>query len=183
MARQADIEAAEKQKADDKSNFKTIAWERSCTDWLCCAIFLVFIASMVGITGYGLSKGDPYKIITPYDSVGNQCGMPGQNKFLKSATNKAAVDLTNYPYRHFIDLSSFITSKGTNKASLYKSVCVKECPAKDVKADCIGNSDSGYACPVVKIGLKPYGTTIFPGTSFCTPDEELAAEFIKAVKS
>jgi len=93
---------------------------------------------------------------------------------LKSAGNKTPVDLTDYQYRHFIDLSEFITSKGTKKASLYKSVCVKECPAKDKAADCVGNFDSGYKCPVVKIVTKPYGTTVFPGTKFCTPDKELA---------
>jgi len=52
---------------------------------------------MVGITGYGVTKGDPYKIITPFDSLGNQCGMIDQTKGLKSAKE----DLTDYKYRHF----------------------------------------------------------------------------------
>jgi hypothetical protein len=134
---------------------------------------------MIGITGYGLTKGDPHKIITPFDSVGNQCGQPGQNKLLKGG---ATTDFTNYPYRHFISLSEFIESKGVKRASLYKSVCVKECPALGKAPDCVGNKDSDYKCPVVKIVLKEYGTTLFPGTSFCSPDKALAKEFYTAVK-
>lgn len=139
---------------------------------------------MVGITGYGLSRGDPYKIITPFDSVGNQCGQPGQKMWL-DANNKTTKDLTGYNYRHFTSVGEFLETK--KPSALYKSVCVKECPKKDETPACIGNKDSGYKCPKARIGPaiggKNYGTTIFPGTSFCTPDEQTAKEFLKAVKT
>lgn len=54
MARQADIEEAHKKKEGSTEEFKTIAWERTCTDKLCCLIFIAFIVSLVGITGYGI---------------------------------------------------------------------------------------------------------------------------------
>ena len=76
MARQADIEEAENKKGDN-ADFKTMEWDRTCTDKLCCLIFIIFIASVVAITGYAFTEGDPRKIITPYDSVGNLCGAPG----------------------------------------------------------------------------------------------------------
>lgn len=100
------------------------------------------------------------------------------------ATNKTTKDLTAYPYRHFTAVGEFMDNR--NPLYLYKSVCVKECPKKDETPACIGNKDSDYKCPKARIGPaiggKNYGTTIFPGTSFCTPDEKTAKEFIGAVK-
>lgn len=52
-ARQKDIEEADKKK--NEIEFKTLAWERSCTDAICCLIFVLFLATLVGITGYGMS--------------------------------------------------------------------------------------------------------------------------------
>jgi len=74
MVRQADKDEAEKEKANN--DFKTIEMNRSCTDTICCILFVVFIASMVGITGYAVKNGDPMAMITPFDSNGNRCGMP-----------------------------------------------------------------------------------------------------------
>lgn len=56
--------------------------DRSCTDILCCLVFVVFIISCVGVTGLSISQGDPSKIMTPFDSDGNQCGQPAQAKSL-----------------------------------------------------------------------------------------------------
>ena len=72
MARQADIDEADKNKLSAAD--KGIKWERSCTDILCCLLFLVFLASMVGITGYATTKGDPKRLLTPFDSSANKCG-------------------------------------------------------------------------------------------------------------
>jgi len=49
--------------------------KRSCTDPICCILFVVFIASLVGITGYSVKNGNPMAMITPFDSAGNRCGM------------------------------------------------------------------------------------------------------------
>jgi hypothetical protein len=44
---------------------------RSCTDCLMCIFFIAFLAGFVIATAYGLSLGDPYKLITPIDYSGN----------------------------------------------------------------------------------------------------------------
>jgi len=50
---------------------------RSCTDVLCCLIFVAFIGAMIAVAGYSLQRGNPLVLLTPYDSSGNQCGKPG----------------------------------------------------------------------------------------------------------
>jgi len=76
MVRQQDLDDANKDEHKLTKDDKGIKWERSCTDIICCIIFLAFIVVMVGLSGFALTKGDPRKILTPYDSVGNACGMP-----------------------------------------------------------------------------------------------------------
>ena len=48
--------------------------ERKCTDILCCLSFIVFILGMLAISAFALSQGNPSKILTKFDSDGNQCG-------------------------------------------------------------------------------------------------------------
>lgn len=48
--------------------------DRSCTDIICCLIFLAFIVAMVACSGYAIANGDPERILTPFDSDGNACG-------------------------------------------------------------------------------------------------------------
>jgi len=52
--------------------------ERSCTDVLMCLIFFVFFLGMFATAGYGYSQGNPMRLITPFDSAGNQCGSNGK---------------------------------------------------------------------------------------------------------
>ena len=74
MARQADIEEANKKDNKLEAKDKGMNWDRSCTDILCCLIFTVFVVVMFGVSFIGFNQGDPFRIITPYDSVGNRCG-------------------------------------------------------------------------------------------------------------
>ena len=74
--RESDKKEAEEKKSEN--DFKGMKWHRTCTDTLCCILFLAFIGSLVGLTGYGVSKGNPYAMVTTFDSVGNKCGMPKQ---------------------------------------------------------------------------------------------------------
>jgi choline transporter-like protein 2/4/5 len=66
MARQADIDDANK--PENKMTEKGIKWDRSCTDILCCLVFLAFIVSMVGLSFIGFTQGDPMNMLTPFDS-------------------------------------------------------------------------------------------------------------------
>jgi len=74
MVREGNLEKAEKHKENFKSVEGGIEWERSCTDILCCMVFIAFIVAMLGVSGYALSTGDPMNIITAFDSDGNKCG-------------------------------------------------------------------------------------------------------------
>lgn len=68
------------------------------------------------------------KIFTPFDSDGNQCGMPNQ----KNTTGLGERDFTEYPYRQYTGLDMIIqpdTSAltGENSPNKYDAVCVKKC--------------------------------------------------------
>ena len=56
---------------DNKITSKGMKWDRSCTDIICCLVFIAFTVGMVGISGYALTTGEPLKIFTPFDSDGN----------------------------------------------------------------------------------------------------------------
>lgn len=66
-ARKADIEEASKHKFEKQG----LEWDRSCTDIICCIVFLAFMVAMLGVSGFAISNGDPMNIIAPFDSVGN----------------------------------------------------------------------------------------------------------------
>ncbi|XP_020630199.1 choline transporter-like protein 2 [Orbicella faveolata] len=44
--------------------------DRSCTDWICCILFVLYVVGMVvlGIVAY--VKGNPYKLLNSVDSEG-----------------------------------------------------------------------------------------------------------------
>lgn len=50
----------------------------------CCCVFLLFVIAMIGVSGYGFSQGSPSRLITAFDSDGNLCGQPNQDKSLNS---------------------------------------------------------------------------------------------------
>ena len=72
----------------DKERFKNgpIA-ERSCTDIICCLIFIVGIVGFIGGSWYGWTKGDPAQLFIGWDSDGNGCGLSEATK--------------DYPYLYF----------------------------------------------------------------------------------
>ena len=43
---------------------------RSCTDIICCCLFIAFCIGMVGTAAYGFLNGDPYLLLTPWDQDG-----------------------------------------------------------------------------------------------------------------
>ena len=60
-----------------------IVMDRKCTDWWMCIIFFLFFLGMFATAAYGYAKGDPWQLITPFDSksnltnlinLGNKCG-------------------------------------------------------------------------------------------------------------
>lgn len=123
FARKSDIEDAKNHKLEKQG----MEYNRSCTDIVFCIFFIVFVVGMIGVSGFALATGEPSKIMTPYDSDGNACGMPGQiasiGKYLSAseentmtADEKTAMttafskdvlearDFTDYPVRVYTNL-------------------------------------------------------------------------------
>ena len=105
--------------------------DRSCTDIICCLIFIAFIAGMVITSGYGLTKGDPEILLTTWDADKNACGSSAPTK--------------DYPLLYFptIDLES--VKEASSDPNLDKlsdilkfGTCVKTCPSddKNSKVEC-----------------------------------------------
>jgi len=114
-------EEARKHKEDNPDG-KGLVRDRGCTDCLCCAIFLAFIVATVGISAMGFKQGDPAKLLTPFDSDGNQCGV--------------SAGYEDYPIKYFDSLPE------------PGAVCVSECPDALASVDCVvreGFDDCGRA--------------------------------------
>jgi choline transporter-like protein 2/4/5 len=43
---------------------------RSCTDFICCLLFLAFLCGMGGTGAYGYLNGDPMLLLTTWDFDG-----------------------------------------------------------------------------------------------------------------
>merc|ERR1712127_77414 len=151
--------------------------DRSCTDVLCCLVFVIFTVSCIGITGMSVTQGDPSKIMTPFDSDGNQCGLPDQGR--TNTTNDAGEtvsfvrDFSEYPYKYFTDLateaaSTVLAGGATTTTDVaYNAVCVKVCPSGpkigETKLDFIGNEEYATGKDV----YASYNSTAFMG--YCVP--------------
>ena len=46
--------------------------DRSCTDIICCFLFLAFLVGMGGTGAYGYINGDPLLLLTTWDYVGKK---------------------------------------------------------------------------------------------------------------
>lgn len=96
--------------------------ERSCTDVWMCIIFFLFFVGMFATAIYGYIHGDPSKLITPFDSDGNQCGTG---------------ELSEFKYIWWPNPVSSINS----------AACVVECPQEDDLSNCFENSKI-EECPI-----------------------------------
>ncbi|KAK3782436.1 hypothetical protein RRG08_033077 [Elysia crispata] len=74
---EADSEEKKKDYGQPKQHdpsFKGPMKNRSCTDIICCAIFLTCVTGFLCCSIIGYARGDPIKLIYPTDSFGNICG-------------------------------------------------------------------------------------------------------------
>lgn len=77
MIKQQPFPESDKEKANDKKNqipgeiASGIALERSRSDLLICLVFVIFFCGMFATAAYGYAKGNPAKLLTPFDSKGN----------------------------------------------------------------------------------------------------------------
>ncbi|XP_046368396.2 choline transporter-like protein 2 [Haliotis rufescens] len=94
--------------------FKGPIHNRSCTDIICCILFIIFIIGSVAVSILGYSRGDPYRLIHPTDSSGKICGIG---------------ELKDKPYLFFFDLLQ-CARMGPNiiNGCPTPQVCVEQCP-------------------------------------------------------
>ena len=165
--RKDDVEAANR--PENKIKQKGMKMEgRSCTDVLSLIIFSIWVTGIFAASGYAFKTGNPANIITPFDSDGNQCGMPDQGNTTdpEDSTVGWVRDFTEYKYKAFTDLTA-VTS-GSN--DMYNAVCVKKCPESvgDV-LECRQNSLDYESCPRAQFGTDLART-------YCLPKYEEAKE-------
>lgn len=153
MVRQADIDEANKE--ENRIKDKGMKWDRSCTDVIFCLVFFVFLVVMIALSAYGLRMGDPMKIITPFDSVGNRCGATGQGI---EANPVNVTDLTSKPYKYF---SALRPGVNVDASKIFNAVCVASCPKQGEATDCFKNSHVSE-CPTAAFDTVVAGTYCLP---------------------
>ncbi|CAH1100837.1 unnamed protein product [Psylliodes chrysocephalus] len=151
---------------DDKEHGEPIPYDpdfngplrkRSCTDVLCLAVFICFIAAWAGIGLYAIQNGDPSLLLVPRDSAGRRCGR----------------DVLHKPYLFFHDLTRCLSPTTPFTGCPTPQVCVSACPTEayvdtatsqrpNQFLDYCVNSNSDLICP----------NWILPSTAFqkrCIP--------------
>ncbi|KDR21092.1 CTL-like protein 1 [Zootermopsis nevadensis] len=90
---------------------------RGCTDilWLC--IFILFWFVMIYIAAFAYVYGDPLKLINGYDSFGNTCGVPNNEKM--GGLELSGLDTSDKRYLFYMDVKDIQNSL---------KICVKQCP-------------------------------------------------------
>jgi hypothetical protein len=91
--------------------------DRHCTDIFCCLLFTAFVVVYTGVGVIGFKNGDPNLLLYPFDSSGNQCGLP----------DSATVD---YPYLYY----------PVPVKDLSYAVCVQHCPKNASDVFCKSNN-------------------------------------------
>lgn len=142
--------------------------DRGCTDIICCLVFVAFLIAWIVIFIYGVSKGTPSILLTPFDEKGNGCGY--------------SQGFESFPYLFFYAFSpTYINSLANNFTGftadtiLKKGFCVDSCP---VPSDTTANktlTELGIRCASFNASTdncssyQGYNSTVWV-QSFCVPD-------------
>ncbi|XP_031574217.1 choline transporter-like protein 4 isoform X2 [Actinia tenebrosa] len=98
--------------------FKGPIEDRSCTDIICCILFVAYIIGMVVVGIIAFIEGDLDRLLLPTDSQGKVCGK----------------DYPNQKYLVFFDLTKcikFDISQLSSPSCPTPQVCVSKCPTKN----------------------------------------------------
>jgi len=98
-------------------NFKGPLKDRSCTDCICCIVFIIFLVGMGAVSIWAFMNGDPTKLIYPTDSDGNLCG---------SGENEGKPDLFFFDLVDCARMGAAVIATGCPTPQ----VCVSACPNK-----------------------------------------------------
>lgn len=88
-----------------------VVMQRKCTDAFMCLVFFLYCCGLFATAAYGYSRGDPMKILTLFDSEGNQCGNVYHKTF-------------SYKYLLWPDIAKVVQNP---LSAPNRRVCVSEC--------------------------------------------------------
>ena len=112
--------------AEQKDKFgKGPIQNRSCTDVICCLVFIVAIVGFGAATAYGLSAGDPKKLLIGWDSDGNGCG------YSEATKDYPVLFWAEPPGTEMVEAVKTFDYEKVLKL-LNTGVCVRDCPSDGV---------------------------------------------------
>ncbi|KAL3871868.1 hypothetical protein ACJMK2_039840 [Sinanodonta woodiana] len=138
-------------------DFKGPIKNRSCTDVICCMLFLIFVAGMVACSIAGYVRGDPVRLLYPTNSDGLVCGVGTQ---------------VGRPNLMYFDLLKCTTVLTAINGCPTPSVCVKQCATENLLFA------SNFGEMLCKDGVqKP---TTYTEAYNAVKDEKCAPYFVKS---
>ncbi|XP_034737304.1 choline transporter-like protein 5-B isoform X4 [Etheostoma cragini] len=175
MARNTDTPSSyygEPRKFDPK--FRGPVHKRSCTDVVCCVIFIIVILGYIALGTVAWIHGDPRKVVYPTDSHGQFCGhqdTPNANKailfffnMLKCANPAVLINLqcpttqlcvSKCPDR----FSTLLDAWNTNNWGYYKQFCK---PGFEISSKSVGDVIRDEDCPSIIVPSRPFLQRCFP---------------------
>ncbi|XP_022065799.1 choline transporter-like protein 5-B isoform X3 [Acanthochromis polyacanthus] len=175
MARKTDIPSSyygEPRKFDP--NFSGPVQNRSCTDVVCCVIFVVVILGYIALGTVAWIHGDPRKVVYPTDSHGQFCGQqdtPNANKailfyfnMLKCANPAVLINLqcpttqlcvSKCPDR----FATLLDARNTKNWEYYKQFCK---PGFEIGSKSTGEVIRDEDCPSMIVPSRPFLQRCFP---------------------
>ncbi|XP_059196901.1 choline transporter-like protein 5-B isoform X2 [Centropristis striata] len=175
MARKTDIPSSyygEPRKFDP--NFRGPVHNRSCTDVICCVIFIIVILGYIALGTVAWIHGDPRKVVYPTDSHGQFCGhknTPNANKailfyfnMLKCANPAVLINLqcpttqlcvSKCPDR----FSTLLDAWNTKNMGYYKQFCK---PGFEISSKLVSEVIRDEDCPSMIVPSRPFLQRCFP---------------------
>lgn len=175
MARKTDIPSSyygEPRKFDP--NFRGPVQNRSCTDVVCCVIFVIVILGYIALGTVAWIHGDPRKVVYPTDSHGQFCGQqntPNANKailfyfnMLKCANPAVLINLqcpttqlcvSKCPDR----FATLLDARNTKNWEYYKQFCK---PGFEIGSKSVAEVIRDEDCPSMIVPSRPFLQRCFP---------------------
>ncbi|KAM6921578.1 choline transporter-like protein 5-B isoform 1-T1 [Xenentodon cancila] len=175
MARKTDIPSSyygEPRKFDP--NFRGPVQNRSCTDVVCCVVFVVVILGYIALGTVAWIHGDPRKIVYPTDSQGQFCGQQNTSNankailfffnMLKCANPAVLINLqcpttqlcvSKCPDR----FATLLDARNTKNWEYYKQFCK---PGFEIGSKSVGEVIRDEDCPSMIVPSRPFLQRCFP---------------------
>ncbi|XP_034079424.1 choline transporter-like protein 5-B isoform X2 [Gymnodraco acuticeps] len=175
MARKTDTRSSyygEPRKFDP--TFRGPVHNRSCTDVVCCVVFITFIIGYIALGTVAWIHGDPRKVVYPTDSRGQFCGQqntPNANKtklfyfnMLKCANPAVLINLQCPTTQLCVSkcpdsFSTLLDAWGTNKWEYYKQFCK---PGFEISSKTVLEVIRDEDCPSMIVPSRPFLQRCFP---------------------